>query len=216
MRQVSLKAVLAASSFVLAPWLCPVAHGGVILDQSFVGQGAGAQINECCAFVGQTYTSGATGELAGVSVDIEEFSGNAFPLDIQIRTVSNSVPTTTVLGEVVTTVFGLDDIIAMPPSVPQKGGEEYAIVVHFIGAPPEGAAVGGWAGGDGDGYPRGALVASSDGGLGWAVIGVGIDLNFKTYVNGAPIPEPITFSLLGTSVVGLTLVRHHRRRLPPV
>jgi hypothetical protein len=44
--------------------------GAATIDQSFTSPtNLGANINECCAFVGQTYTAGLTGTLAGVSVD---------------------------------------------------------------------------------------------------------------------------------------------------
>src|SRR5216683_6117222 len=74
------------------------------VDQSFTGPiTEGASINECCAFIGQTYTAGLSGTLAAVSLDVVETPGSSFPLDAQIRTVSGGLPTTTVLGETITT-----------------------------------------------------------------------------------------------------------------
>ena len=46
--------------------------GGVI-DQSFTSPtNAVSAINECCAFIGQTYTAGLSGTLAGLALDIGE------------------------------------------------------------------------------------------------------------------------------------------------
>ncbi len=66
------------------------------VDQSFTAPtNGGASINECCAFISQTYTAGLSGTLAGVSVDISEFTAYHFPLDVQIRTVTSGLPTET-------------------------------------------------------------------------------------------------------------------------
>lgn len=163
---------------------------GLIADQSFIAPtNAGSSINECCAFTGQTYTAGLTAALAAVSVDITEDSSSHFPLDVQIRTVSGGLPTTTVLGEAITTTFGLSDIIFFPQNIPQTAGVQYAIIVHFVGAPPEGVGqqVGVWSGTGGNLYPRGMIVGSMDGGVTWPISSPDVDSHFVTYV---VVPEP--------------------------
>src|SRR5579864_1922709 len=113
------------------------------IDQSFTsGTNEGANINECCAFIGQTYTAGVSGTLAGVSVDINEFVGHNLPLDVQIRVVSGGVPAYPIIGEATTTGFRLSDVIPFSQVIPQIAGTQYAIVVHFIGAPLEGGGQG--------------------------------------------------------------------------
>src|SRR3954466_4878740 len=51
--------------------LLPRASGAdpIRLDQVQTAQGGGAAINECCAFVAQTYIAGLTGVLAAVDLD---------------------------------------------------------------------------------------------------------------------------------------------------
>jgi len=139
------------------------------LDQSFTAAtNLGSDINECCAFVGQTYTAGRTGVLTGVSVDVGSPWASKFPLHVAIRTVAGGLPTTTILGEttLTTNAAGLSQVIVFPQTIPQVAGAQYAIVVNYQGAPPEGAgqAQGEWYGAGGNGYTRGDLVASSDGG----------------------------------------------------
>lgn len=195
-------------------FLLPSFAGASIIDQSFTSPtDLGADINEGFAFVGQTYTAGLTGTLAGVSVDIVEFSPNSFPLDVQIRTVMNGLPTTTILGETSTTAFSLADIIPFPETIPQVAGTEYAIVVDFLGAPPPGPgqSVGVWGGASGDLYPRGDLVFSSDEGMTWLNLGGGGDVHFITFVN-TPVPEPSTLLLLGSGLLGLAGFRRRATR----
>lgn len=179
-----------------------IARADTVVDQSFTPIiNAGGDINECCAFIGQTYSAGLTGTLAGVSVEVREFSGFNFPLNVQIRSVVGGLPTTTILGQTSTTAFSLNDVITFSQSIDQVSGTQYAIVVSFLGAPPAGPGqqVGSWDGAAGNLYPLGDLVASSDGGFTWFIPGpIKTDSSFKTFVQ---TPEPTSITLLGLGLI---------------
>jgi hypothetical protein len=155
------------------------------LDQSFNSPtNLGSSINDCCAFIGQTYTAGKTGVLTGVAVDVE--STSLHRLHVAIRTVASGLPTTTILGEVTlgSSASNLSQVIVFPHSIPQVAGVQYAIVVSYPDAPPQGSAQGVWRGSTADGYSRGDLVASSDGGTSFYFSGQNdADVHFKTYVS---------------------------------
>lgn len=157
-----------------------------ILDQSFTAPtNLSAVINECCAFVGQTYTAGVTGTLAGISIDVG--SGSSFPLHVAIRTVAGGLPTTTVLGDVTLSSSSsvLSQLIVFPQVIPQVAGVQYTIVVNHLGAPPPGPgqAQGDWVGATGNAYPGGDLVFSVDG-VSWLVESPdNFDLHFKTFIS---------------------------------
>jgi hypothetical protein len=160
------------------------------LDQSFTSPfNMSANINECCDFVGQTYTAGKTGVLTGVSVDVS--SQSVYQLHVAIRTVEGGLPTTTVLGEVTlgSNASDLSQVIVFPQSVPQVAGTQYAIVVNYPDAPPPGGGQlqGDWLGATGNVYGSGDLVLSSDGGESFFTLGYGDDVHFKTFVS--PVTE---------------------------
>jgi len=157
-----------------------------ILDQSFTfPANLGAAINECCAFIGQTYTAGVTGTLAGISIEV--VSSSAFPLHVAIRTVAGGLPTTTVLGDVTlsSSSSALSQLIVFLQSIPQVAGVQYAIIVNYLGAPPTGGGQGqgSWGGATGNAYAGGDLVISFNGGVSWlAESPNNFDLHFKTFV----------------------------------
>jgi hypothetical protein len=169
------------------------------LDQSYTpGTDLGANINACCAFIGQTYTAGITGVLGGVSLDVITLeSTDVFNLHVAIRAVSGGLPTSTILGEVTlpSDASDLSQIVMFPQSIPQVAGVQYAIVVDYPDA-PAGGNQGIWHGTDGNGYARGDLVSSSDG-TSFRFVGQNtFDVHFKTYVfpgtelNLSAIPYP--------------------------
>ena len=188
-----------------------------IIDQSFTfATDTGARINSCCAFIGQTYTAGLSGTLAGVSVDVLEYPPYNFPLGVQIRTASGGFPTTVILGEATATAFSLSDLISFPQTIPQVAGVQYAIVVHFVGAPPpEPNGFGNWHGSGAilyNPYPGGMSVFSFDGGNSWPLFFDGFDSHFVTYVN--VIPEPASLFLFGTGALAMLTSRRSRRVTP--
>jgi hypothetical protein len=192
------------------------AEAAIIIDQSFTsGGGLTTIINDCCAFVGQTYTAGITGTLAGVSVDVvylEHTPPFNFPLDVQIRTLNAGLPSTTILGETSTTAFSLSDVISFPQVIPQIAGVGYAIVVDFLGAPPQGNPVGLWLGAPGNLYPGGGDMLSFDHGVTWVATGPdNFDSHFETLVSTAVV-EPSSLLLAVPGLLYLTVFRAVRRK----
>jgi hypothetical protein len=157
------------------------------LDQSFTSPtDLGADINECCRFVAQTFTAGLTGTLGAVTIEVGSTSG--FPLHVAVRTVIDGVPSTTVLGETTlrSSSAPLSLLITFPQEIHIAAGGQYAIVVNYEGAPPPGPgqSQGIWAGATGDRYAAGALYFSVLDGISWS--GGEADVHFQTYVNVEP------------------------------
>jgi hypothetical protein len=148
----------------------------------------GASINECCAFIAQTFTAGRTGMLTGVSVDVTGLASSH--LRVEIRTVASGAPTATVLGETVLDANGaaLSRVIAFPTRIAVTTGVQYAIVVSYEGAPPPGAnqEQGIWQGTTPDQYPGGRLLQSVDGSSWEAAATPEADAHFVTYVLALP------------------------------
>lgn len=184
--------LLRTAAFVACAAVCICGMPGVaaaapVVDQSFTGPENGqAAIGQCCAYIGQTFTAGRTGILAGVSVQVGAAFGVTNPLDVQIRTVDSSgLPTATILGEALTSSSSfLDQLIPFPQAIPSVAGTQYAIVVHY-----QGGGSGGWDGNVDNPYPPGQAVMSFDNGVTWSAIsssGPSMDLEFQTYVDALP------------------------------
>lgn len=188
---------------------------GSMLDQSFVS-GGGTEIgliNECCKYVGQTYTAGLTGTLAGINIDV---TGNTttYPLDVQIQSVAGGLPTGIVLGDA-TVGSGtslLPSLIMFPGTIAQVAGTQYAIVVDYPTAPSPGAGqnVGTWAGGAGSNlYPGGQDVILLGGS--W-VVQTNVESYFQTFVNTTP--EPGTWVLMPSAAVMAFMLRRRLAARP--
>jgi hypothetical protein len=169
-----------------------VAGAAPTLDQSFTSpSNLSGLINECCAYIGQTFTAGRTGVLAGVNIDVSAFR-KSLPLNVAIRSVDASgLPSSAVLGAAVLDSGSspLNRLITFPHDIRVTAGTQYAIVVNYLGAPPEGAgnALGAWTGATGDEYPRGNEVYSADHGASWSSYSSqGFDLHFQTFVEDVP------------------------------
>ena len=196
---------------VLAVWIvaAPASADTIQLDQSFAPPEGGVFhiINECCAFAAQTYTAGISGTLAGIAIDVE--SNRNFPIHVSVRPTAGGVPAPTILGEVTLPVSTspLSNVFGFPDAIDQIAGEQYAIVVSFLGAPPPGPGqgLGHWRGSVG--YPGGAALASIDGSRWFSDIAS--DANFQTYV--APIPEPSTLLLVLTGSLAVTRLRRRTK-----
>lgn len=158
----------------------------IVADQSFTApQSLDAAINEGFKFVAQTFTSGVTGRLVGVSLHITSFNKGSFPLRITIQTVTNTgVPSGRILSKA---RFGssasLSQVIRFRKGVKLVAGRKYAIVVDYFGAPPPGPgqAQGTWTGATGDAYPKGEAYFSVNGSS-WFLSGPDHDLHFITYM----------------------------------
>lgn len=161
------------------------------LDQSFTSPfNLGADINNCCRYVAQTFTAGVSGDLTGVNVAVQDPQPDLQPkLRVEIRTVANDVPTTTVLGAVAldTDSVPITQLITLPAPVRVIAGTKYAIVLSYDGAPDPGPdqTQGVWTGAGGNLYPSGGLYFSPDDGTTWQAF-PDADVHFQTYVQPLP------------------------------
>jgi hypothetical protein len=163
----------------------------LVLDQSFTqGNDLDAAINDCCNYIGQTFTAGRDGFLAGVNVQI--YDSNETPLDkaplrVSIRNAEEGLPGQRVLA---TTVLDsqnapLSQLITFPEQPRVRSGVQYAIVVNLENPAPFDYA--GWAGATGNRYPLGDQCLSFDDGFHWSCYTQeGFDVHFRTYVNTFP------------------------------
>ncbi len=180
---------------VLLLMLCESAQPAMaqtIVDQSFTSPNdLAASINECCAFVAQTFTAGLSGTLAGVNIHVIPSEDSPFPLHVAIHTVtSTGEPSATILGD--TTLDSnsapLSLLITFPQVINITAGERYAIVVSYQGAPSPGPGQqkGTWGGAAGNFYPGGDLYFGVDSSS-WFPSSLGDhDVHFQTYVTTTP------------------------------
>ena len=192
--------------------LCPANAQLYLLDQSFTSPyDEGANINEGFRYVAQTFTAGLSGRLAAVSINIFHYGSLYLPLEVQINSVADGTPNSSVLGDTLlsSSSVSLSELIWFSQFVPVTAGSQYAIVVSYAGAPPAGygQGEGDWTGaaGDTDYYPAGGLFASNDG-ESWIAISSQnyfFDQHFQTYVE--PVPEPSTGWLLGLIMFAVAL-----------
>ena len=176
-----------------------------VLDQSFTGPSNGGEfINEGFSPVAQVFTAGLSGTLAGVNVDIQ--SQSPYSLQVSIHNINGGAPAAPALGETSLEPgpVTLNDLIVFPQSISVVAGDQYAIEVDYLAAPPPGPGHGQgvWAGAfDTDEYPAGFEIAFN--GANWVRDSPG-DLLFQTYVQTVPEPGARVWLAAGT---GLLLFR---------
>jgi Ca2+-binding RTX toxin-like protein len=173
-----------------------------VLDQSSTPPpyDLAADINECCAFVAQSFTAAVSGQLTGVRVDIHGFGTPTGRLRIAVRPLDETGrPAATELGAVVLGGAGapLSQLITFPNRMDVVAGRRYAIVANYVNAPPPGygQAQGIWDGATADHYPRGQLMALNPSTASWHVFPAD-DVFFGTYV------RPVCAGRLATIVGG--------------
>lgn len=172
----------------------PLKAGQSKLDQQYANQSNNliALINEGFTYVGQTYTASQTGCLGVVSIDVRKGSEvEAYPLRVAIYDVVAGTPTSQILGQTVlkSSSSSLSDLVTFPKCIGQVAGDQYAVVVNYVGAPSSGAGqvLGSWTGSTTSPYSGGASVFSNDT-ISWTV-STG-DLYFRTYVQVTQTSQP--------------------------
>jgi Ca2+-binding RTX toxin-like protein len=184
---------LASHAQAVPAW---TATSASVIDQSLIpsptNSNLSAAINQCCAFIGQTFTAGLSGDLTGVNVSVG--AGTEEPLTdlrVAIRPVVNGTPGSTELGATVLrrSSSSMAQRITFPTPIHVDAGHEYAIIVNYVG--PD--STGGWDGSVDNQYTRGHLVdLSADG---WRIYPT-YDVFFRTYVR--PLCAGHLASITGT------------------
>ena len=110
------------------------------VDQSYTARTSdlvATAINDCCAYVAQTFTAGRDGLLAGVNVDVDLSRAPDAPLRVSLRDVEGSVPGETVLATTVlpSAHLPLSQLVTFPQTVEIRAGVKYAIVVNLENPP---------------------------------------------------------------------------------
>jgi len=192
--QSKIKIFVFCGLILLCPFLLPnLLVAQPVIDQSFTyPTSAMSFINECCAFIAQTFTAGVSGTLDGVNIDVASAQNSPFPLHVAIHTVTISgEPSSTILGNTTLSSNSAPPslLITFPQVINIVAGVQYAIVVYYEGAPPPGAyqSQGVWYGAadNSDYYLGGDTYGSIDGSSwfsGSAAAVIYIDLHFQTYV----------------------------------
>lgn len=164
------------------------------IDQSVTSPSdLSALINDGFRYVAQTFTAGRTGQLEGVEIAVTGVTDA--PLRVSIRPAEDGIPGTYVYSEgtLPSGSSTIGSIVWLNGAVPQKPGDQLAIVVDYPSAPPPSPddMQGYWSGAsgntNGDVYLGGAASASLDG-VNWNVTPADT-LHFRTYLfpqNGSP------------------------------
>ena len=214
---IGMAVMLAGAS--LAPSGAIGQSGAPVVDHTFTDPGdptggsgllpASGLINECCNFVGQTFTAGRDGVLTGINLHLYEPNGDpavpAAPVRVSIRNTNGDRPgqtvfTTTVLNS---QVAPLSQLIVFPQLLQIQAGTKYAIVVNLENPSP--LDRGGWTGASGvGGYPGGDACSSSDDGVNWSCYtgspGPTMDGHFTTCVSPSPASDDVGPSATADSV----------------
>jgi hypothetical protein len=145
-------------------------------------------------YVAQTFIAGQSGILRAVAIDIDPGWGGE--IRVEIRKVSNGVPTDTVLANHHLSFDELQALAADPlgyqitlPDIYITAGKKYAIVVNYTSYSNDVIPQGMWFGAQGNHYAGGAAFTAADGdSLQWAREPDGRDLHFRTFViTGVPV-----------------------------
>jgi hypothetical protein len=186
-----ISAALVAALVMVAP---AVAQAGTLDQQQTDGTGTGLQINSGHS-VTETFTPGLAGPLDQVDLWLRKATAPTLPLNVEIRSVSNTTPTGTVLASAViqpsavsTSAAFVPIVFSAPTSV--ATGTQYAIVAWSAALSSNDYV---WALSTAhDTYPRGlaADANSSPPTTPWTAFLS--DLAFKTYVVVPPSPPQQT------------------------
>ena len=203
----------------LTPLLCTSAP---ILDQlNVVSNGGCGSIPGGSEAVGQTYTAGRTGTLAGIALSvfpnsiasgcmIDPVPSQVYPLNIAIMSFDSTGTPSMVVGQVTvsTDQLSFTDVITFPMVIAQVAGGQYAILLSAPTAPSDVVAAF-WSAAL-DTYTGGGdfiLYSSTPGD--WSGVG-DVDYAFQTFVESSEVPEPSTYYLLATGIVALWCFRRSR------
>jgi hypothetical protein len=185
-----LPAVVFIAAFALV-WT-PPAVASPVVDQSFTTPwDLGANVNDACKFIGQSFTAGITGTLTGVNIDLNS-RPNSSALRVAIRTASGDIP----FGDPLAVRYLADPqapltrLITFGHAIPVVAGRQYAIVVSYRGGQTRGInGIGTWGGATGDAYAAGRPLSGKCNGTSrfWSFTSTSTpyDLHFRTYVESA-------------------------------
>jgi len=214
------------SGFLLIA-LCAIrtAHADTLDQSNTVVNGGelGVELNSAYFFDAQTFTDGITGDLTRIQLELlsqpqhgEMGDISPFSIGVQIRGVSNGIPTADVLSSVVLPpgnyLLGTFIDFSQPAFV--IAGHQYAISVNYIGAPPLGpdSGQGELQGNLFNAYSGGSTFGSVDGSS-WFSLETDGDIFFQTYVEPTPEPGVILLLCAGGALVLLAKFRavgsHH-------
>jgi hypothetical protein len=157
-------------------------------------------------YVAQTFTAAQSGILRAVAIDIDPGVGR--DLRVDIRKVSDGIPTDTVLANRLLSEDELQQLAVDPlsyqitmPDVYVTAGKKYAIVINFSSYMNDIIPQGKWFGAQGDRYTRGAAFTAPDAAtLTWTREPKGRDLHFRTFViTGVPVSNLKIERVYGTN-----------------